>query len=262
MRNVIAALKIMLFILISILLIPVQLLVMAFDKGSNAYFLPQQWHKMLCAIFRIKIKCTGRPYTDEQTIYVSNHMSYLDILVLGTALRASFVSKKDVASWPILGFLSRLQQTAFISRSHVDARKEKNALDAMLTEEKSLIIFPEGTSTDGKTVIPFKSSLFSIAFRKKENNIKIQPITLALHNVEGRDVKIQDDYDLYSWHIDMITPLGKHLWRFLYSRGAEIHIYFHTPVDANEYSDRKILAKSCYKTVSNGLTNHRMNNHN
>ena len=88
----------------------------------------------------------------------------------------------------------------------------------------------------------------------------IQPITLALHSVEGHDIKMQEDYDLYAWHINMITPLGEHLWRFLCSKGAEIHVYFHTPVDAKEYSDRKILAKVCYETVSNGLANHKMNN--
>ena len=221
MRDILAVFKIVLFVLLSIILIPFQLLILAFDKGPPSYILPQQWHRMLCAIFRIKIKCIGKPHSEGQTIFVSNHMSYLDILVLGTVLRASFVSKNDVASWPVLGFLSKLQQTAFISRSHVDAGKEKRALDNMLDAGKSLIIFPEGTSTDGRTVIPFKSSLFAIALKEGlKDNIKVQPITMALHNVEGHDVKIQEDYDLYAWHINMITPLGEHLWRFFTFQGS------------------------------------------
>ncbi len=257
MRSIKAALRIMILVLVSLPIIPLQLLIMAIGKGPSAYILPQLWHKTLCFIFGIKIKYIGKPYTEEQTIFVSNHMSYLDIMVLGTALRASFVAKKDVASWPVFGFLSRLQQTAFISRSHVDARKEKYALDTMITDGKSLIIFPEGTSTDGREVIPFKSSLFSIALRKKQNNIKIQPITLVIHKVDKHEVITQDDYDLYAWHINMTTPLSEHLWHFARSKGAEIHIHFHTPVDSNGYSDRKILAKVCHEAVSNGLTNYK-----
>jgi len=262
MHNVIAALKIVLFALISLIVVPVQSLVLVFDKGPGSYIIPQQWHKALCFIFGIKIKYVGKPHTDGQTIFVSNHMSYLDILVLGTVLRASFVAKKDVASWPVFGFLSKLQQTAFISRSHVDARKEKNALDTMISDKKSLIIFPEGTSTDGREVIPFKSSLFSIALRNEQSNIMIQPITLAMHQVDKHEITKQDDHDLYAWHINMTTPLGEHLWRFARSKGAEIHIHFHTPVDANEYSDRKILAKLCHEAVSNGLENYKNQNKN
>jgi len=245
-----------LFTLISLVIVPSQLLILVFSKSSGAYILPQLWHKALCFVFGIKIKYIGKPHTDQQTIFVSNHLSYLDILVLGTTLRASYVAKKDVASWPVFGFLSKLQQTAFISRSHVDARKEKYALDTMIENKKSLIIFPEGTSTDGRIVIPFKSSLFSIALRKEQSNIMIQPVTLAMNRVNKHAVKTQDDHDLYAWHINMTTPLGEHLWRFARSKGAEIYIYFHAPVDSNEYSDRKILAKVCHEAVSNGLTNH------
>jgi 1-acyl-sn-glycerol-3-phosphate acyltransferase len=260
MHNIKATFKIALFAILCLLIVPPQLVILSVSKGPVSYILPQLWYKALCIIFGIKIKYIGKPHTDEQTIFVSNHMSYLDILVLGTVLRASFVAKKDVASWPVFGFLSKLQQTVFISRSHVDARKEKNALYAIIEDGKSLIIFPEGTSTDGRTVIPFKSSLFSIAVSKGPNNLKIQPITLALHSVNKHDVVRQDDYDLYSWHINMTTPLSEHLWRFARSKGAELHIYFHAPVDANEYTDRKILAKLCHKAVSNGLENYKNQN--
>ncbi len=258
MSTIKAILKLLLFAIVSIVIVTLQLIVLAFNNGPAAYIIPQQWHRILCFVFGIKIRITGEPYKNGQVIFVSNHISYLDILVLGTALRASFVAKKDIASWPVFGFLSKLQQTAFISRSHIDAKKEKHALDTMLASGKSLIIFPEGTSTDGREVIPFKSSLFAIALRNENNSdIFIQPITLAMQSVDKHDVVTQDDRDLYAWHINMTTPLAEHLWRFAKSRGAEIHLYFHTPVDANEYTDRKILAKTCHEAVSNGLVNHK-----
>lgn len=226
---------------------------MLFCKGNAAYILPWLWQKIVCSIFRITVRVNGTPYTDSQTIYMSNHVSYLDIPAIGSILRASFVAKKDVASWPVFGFLSKLQQTAFISRSREDVKKEKHALDSMLDDGKSLIIFPEGTSTDGREVRLFKSSLFSIAMKKNLRGIKVQPVTLRMETVNQKQIHTQDDRDLYSWHIDMDTPLDKHLWRFARNKGAVISLTFHPPLNASDFSDRKTLAKACYNTVSKGL---------
>tara|TARA_R110001592_G_scaffold16881_14_gene71713 strand:+ start:2359 stop:3048 length:690 start_codon:yes stop_codon:yes gene_type:complete len=226
---------------------------MLFCKENAAYILPWLWQKIVCSIFRITVRVNGTPYTDSQTIYMSNHVSYLDIPAIGSILRASFVAKKDVASWPVFGFLSKLQQTAFISRSREDVKKEKHALDSMLNDGKSLIIFPEGTSTDGREVRLFKSSLFSIAMKENLRGIKVQPVTLRMETVNQKQIHTQDDRDLYSWHIDMDTPLDKHLWRFARNKGAVISLTFHPPLNASDFSDRKTLAKACYNTVSKGL---------
>ncbi len=215
--------------------------------------MPFIWQKYVCTIFQIKVNIIGKPHTSKQTIYVGNHISYLDIPAIGSILRASFVAKKDVKSWPVFGFLSRLQQTAFISRDRKDAKIGKNALDTMLNDGKSLIIFPEGTSTDGREVRNFKSSLFSIAMKENIKNLYIQPITLKMEMANGKEIITQNDRDLYSWHIDMDMPLGEHLWRFAQSKGAVISVNFHDPVKAHDFADRKELAKACYNQVSNGL---------
>ncbi|MFP4098136.1 MAG: lysophospholipid acyltransferase family protein [Alphaproteobacteria bacterium] len=253
MNTLKATIKAILAIAFSLLLIPLQLLVLFATKSAPAYILPRIWHKGLCLIFGIKITHTGKPHTQSQTIYAFNHLSYLDIIVIGSTLRASFVSKDDVASWPAFGFLSTLQQTAFISRSREKARDAKNTLDTMLRENKSLIIFPEGTSTDGRDVHPFKSSIFSIAYNDNVSNIKIQPVTLIMQRIDGHEIKNQEDRDLYAWHIDMTTPLGEHLWRFLKSRGAQIHLHYHPPINVKDFSNRKTLAKICHEAVSKGL---------
>ncbi|MGN7439106.1 MAG: lysophospholipid acyltransferase family protein [Alcanivorax sp.] len=253
MRTAIAAFKFLLFTLLSLLVAPLQILTLMIHKGNGAYIIPWLWQKTVCKIFRIKVIVEGTPYTDSQTIYVSNHISYLDIPAVGRILRASFVAKKDVASWPVFGFLSKLQQTAFISRSREDAKKEKHALDNMLTDGKSLIIFPEGTSTDGREVLPFKSSLFSIAYREGLDDIMIQPFTISMSRVDNKDITTQEIRDIYSWHINMDTPLEKHLWRFAKSTGAEIKVTFHTEIRASDFSDRKTLAKTSHNAVSNGL---------
>ena len=253
MNSVIASLKLFLFAVICLIVVPIQLVVLALTKGNAAYCMPYLWQKTVCRIFNIQIIVSGVPYKDSQTIYFSNHISYLDIPVIGSILKASFVAKRDVESWPVFGFLSKLQQTAFISRDRKDIAKEKYALDTMLESGKSLIIFPEGTSTDGREVIPFKSSLFSIAMRDELRNIHVQPITLKMKLVNGRAIESQDDRDLYSWHINMDTPLGAHLWRFAKNKGAQISLEFHPVLKASDFSDRKTLAKACYNAVSNGL---------
>lgn len=249
MQTAKAALKFFLFFLLCAVVVPAQLLVLLFTRGNNSYIIPFLWQKGVCRIFSVKVIIHGQPHTASQTIFISNHLSYLDIPAIGSIFRASFVAKKDVESWPVFGFLSKLQQTAFISRNPSDARKEKYALDAMLDAGKSLIIFPEGTSTDGRSVIPFKSSLFAIAYKENLKNIRVQPITLSMQSVDGRPVKTQDDRDLYSWHLNMDTPLHEHLWRFAKSSGAVISLVFHPPLTPESAGDRKKMAQACYDAI-------------
>ncbi len=256
MRTFIAAIKMIAFVGLCLLIVPLQLVVMFFHKGRYAYILPHLWHKGACAIFRIRVQKTGSIYTNSQVLYMSNHLSYLDIPAISSILCfGSFVAKKDVASWPLFGFLSTLQQTAFISRSRGDAKKGVNALDTMLEDGKNLIIFPEGTSTDGQSVLDFKSSLFSIALREGLEELIIQPVTVEVLSANGHDLKTQDDRDLYAWHRDMddSIELHHHLWSFAKSSGAVLSITFHDIIHSKEFSDRKILAKTCHDAVSNGL---------
>ena len=253
MRTAVASFKFLIFTLLCLVVAPIQILILLIHKGNGAYIVPWLWQKTVCCIFRVKVVVEGKPYKDSQTIYVSNHISYLDIPAVGSILRASFVAKKDVASWPVFGFLSKLQQTAFISRSREDAKKEKYALDTMLMDGKNLIIFPEGTSTDGREVLPFKSSLFSIAYREGLDDIRIQPFTIRMARVDNKDVTTQDIRDIYSWHLNMDTPLEKHLWTFAKSKGATIKVIFHPEIKASDFSDRKTLAKTSHNAVSNGL---------
>jgi len=259
MRTIFATLKMLAFALTTLALIPMQLLVLQFTKGPVAYILPHYWGKAVCRIFNITVLVRKKPEKNHQCIFISNHLSYLDIPAISSIITASFVAKKDVASWPVFGFLSKLQQTAYISRDRADATKGKQTLETMLAERKSLIIFPEGTSTDGRDVRPFKSSLFSIALNNSADNLYIQPFTIKMETVDKRPIKTQQDRDIYAWHIDMDTPLAEHLWAFASSQGATISLTFHDAFPAKTHPDRKILAKHCHNTVSNGLQNKDIN---
>lgn len=241
------------FALLCCAIAPPQMFILFITKDKNSYFLPNLWEKCVCLIFRIKVITKGKPHTGKQVIYIGNHLSYLDIPVYGSVLKGSFVAKKDVESWPVFGFLSKLQQTAFISRSREDALEMSKALDNKLRTGKNLIIFPEGTSTDGKEIFPFKSSLFSILFKSDIKSAFVQPITIKMISTNKNEIKTQVDRDLYAWHINMDTPLHEHLWLFAKSKGAVIELNFHSAVDAHSIGDRKRLAKHCYDAVCSGL---------
>lgn len=242
-----------LFFLSCALAIPLQMLLMLFHRGRGAYILPHLWQGFICRIFGLTVIVEGTPVQDRQTVYVCNHVSYLDIPVIGSVLKAaSFIAKKEVAGWPVFGLLSKLQQTAFISRSRNDAQREKNALFNMLGEGKSLILFPEGTSTDGRDIAPFKSSLFSMTLDDSRQGLLIQPITLCVEQVDGRSTDQQAVRDRYAWYGDMTMP--PHLKEFTGLRGAVIRLIFHNPVDPKDFADRKMLADHCRAVVRAGLT--------
>lgn len=251
-----AFLKLFFFALNVVWIVCVQPLVMLVTKGRGAYVLPRLWHFLCCKVFGIKVRVVGQPAQNRQVMYMANHISYLDIPVLGSVIKGSFVAKQDVEGWALFGFLSKLQQTAFISRDRAAAKRAQADLDAMLTQGKDLIIFPEGTSTDGRDVFPFKSSLFSLVLGSKAQDLVVQPVTVSVVSADGRDLtpeSSQEDVDIYAWHLNMETELDEHLLAFAKTRGAEIEVRFHEPLEASAYTDRKLLAKDCHAAVKSGL---------
>lgn len=253
MRIVVALLKMFSFSLITLPMAIAQVIVLLFFNGQAIYILPKLWHKLICHVFCIKVNIIGNPEKNRQTFFVSNHISYLDIPVIGSILTGSFVAKEDVRTWPVFGFLARLQQTAFISRTRENASREKLLLANLIQDKRSLIVFPEGTSTEGISVLPFKSSLFAIAYDKDSPRFFVQPFTIRIISIDCKMPDTQADRDIYAWHINMDTPLGKHLWRFAMSKGAEISLIFHPLLDPMTFIDRKVLAKHCQETVSKAL---------
>ncbi len=243
-----ALLKASVFLVWSLILVPFQCVVLIAFPLKYTYILPCLWHKGICYLFGIKVLIEGTPTKNEKVIFVSNHLSYLDIPVIGSLLRASFVAKKEVANWPVFGFLSRLQQTAFIDRNPKTAATGTRAVASMLEQGKKVILFPEGTSSDGRQVCPFKSSIFSIALSgdAEKNEVLIQPFTVRQENVQN-----QQERDNYAWYGDMDMP--PHLWNFAKSTGATIRLIFHEPFYPGQFSNRKTLCTACYNAVEYGL---------
>lgn len=252
MARIRALWKFTVFFFWSALLIPPQMLILLFGRDKAAYILPSLWHRQICRVFGLEIEVINKPVRDRQVIYVSNHVSYLDIPVIASVLPVSFVAKADVESWPFFGLLAKLQQTAFISRARAAVGREKQTLASLLAAGKKLVIFPEGTSSDGSKALPFKSSLLGIALESGEDML-IQPFTIELAEIDDRPVTSQNDRDLYAWYGDM--TLMPHFWNFAKTKGAKVKLHFHAPIHVKEIQDRKLLAQTCHELVAGILAN-------
>lgn len=248
-----ASLKMLAFVLWSLVLVPPQMLVLVFHKGKHAYAIPFLWENGVRSIFQIRYSIEGVPLRGHQVFYMSNHLSYLDVPLLGSILKASFVAKSEVEKWPVFGFLSKLQQTEFIERRRTAIADETNKIAAKIASGRSLIIFPEGTSTSGYEVEPFKSSLFTLALGSGNEDIFVQPVTISLLEVNGKVPATKDERDIYAWPRDLDMEMPPHLFRFAKTSGARLTVTFHPPVRARDFTDRKVLAKTCHDSVSKGL---------
>jgi len=241
----------------SALLVPPQLLFLwrARRFGStDTYSVTKLWHRGVCALLGLRVQIDGVPLCASRTVYVSNHISHFDIPVLGSVLKGSFVAKDDMARWPIAGFMARLQQTVFISRDPRAGRAVTDNIAGQLRSGRSLILFPEGTTSDGSDVLPFKSSIFGILFAgdSEISATAVQPLTIRVLAVNGQPVCSQLDRDGYAFYGDM--QAGAHAWAFLRSKGATIELRFLSAITADAALDRKALALRAHAAVIAGLT--------
>lgn len=241
-----------LFILITIPVVISQSAVLFLTKTKGAYAIPFLWQNGVRRIFGIEMIIEGKPAHDDQVLFVGNHLSYLDIPLVGSVVKASFVARGDLSGWPVFGYLARLQQTIFISRKREDALAGRELLETSLTQGKSLIIFAEGTSSNGAQILPFKSSLFGLAYDNPTGkHLPVQPFTISLLEIDGKPVASDTQRDLYAWHSDMTLP--DHILAFAGRRGAKLKVTFHPPLDSDAFKNRKDLCRAAEQLVRNGL---------
>ncbi len=207
------------------------------------------FHGIMCRIIGLRVQFKGEVTKHKPTLFLSNHVSYLDIFALGQNLPGWFVAKSEIGSWPVINKLARLQNTIFIERKASKARQHINILSKHLQAGTNLILFPEGTSTNGAEVKPFKSSLLAAA---SAENIMIQPVTIVYTRYAGEGMN-QATRDNFAWYADM--PFGSHFVRVLGLKRLDAIVQFHQPVQLSDFSDRKACAEHCTDVVSKSLEN-------
>lgn len=202
--------------------------------------------RMAFVILGIRFSTRGALMKQHGAV-VANHASWLDIFTLNARKRIYFVSKSEVAGWPGIGWLARATGTVFINRDKREARAQKELFEARLDAGHKLLFFPEGTSTDGIRVLPFKSTLFAAFFTEHlRETIWVQPVTVIYHAPQGEDPRF------YGWWGEM--GFGEHLLKVL-ARGKQgrVEVIYHPPVRVADFDSRKALAKYCEDVVRGGM---------
>jgi 1-acyl-sn-glycerol-3-phosphate acyltransferase len=231
-------------------LMPVQLLAVSLHWPLRKS-LPLWYHRRTCRILGIRIEKRGRPSHRHPTLFVANHVSYLDIEVLGALLRASFVAKAEVATWPFFAWLAKLQETVFVERRVHRAGQHRDEMARRLEAGDDLILFPEGTSGDGNGILAFKSALFSVAERRPHGKpLTVQPVSISYTRLDGLPLG-RYLRPFFAWYGDM--ELGPHLWHAIGLGQVTVVVEFHEPVTIEQFGSRKALSDYCYKVVSRGV---------
>jgi len=178
---------------------------------------------------------------------VSNHASWLDIFALNARKRIYFVSKSEVAGWPGIGLLAKITGTVFIARDPKQAKVQQAIFEERLLAGHKLLFFPEGTSTDGMRVLPFKSTLFQAFFTPDlQHEMHIQPVTVLYSAPKGEDARF------YGWWGDM--DFGSHLVKlFAAPRHGSVKIVYHQSVKVDEFDNRKDLTAHLEQVVRGGM---------
>lgn len=244
------------FVLSALLLMPVQAVGLKFNL-PYAKKLPNRYHKYLCWLIGIKVVVRGKPH-DGPCLIAANHTSWLDIPILGSLEPSSFVAKSEVAGWPFFGWLAKLQNTVFVERERRTRTAEKrNEIHSRISGGDTLILFPEGTSSDGNRVLPFKSALMSVAQLSivnsdadREDDLLVQPVSVAYMRLCGLPMG-RRFRPFFAWYGDM--ELFPHLWEAFTLGPIEINVEYHKPVTIREVGNRKALAAYCEDRCRAGL---------
>jgi len=248
-RNIIAIIKFTAFLSLIIII----LLVSPFT-----YFLSIKIHRKLlvffslCTCFILRIKVGGRKlksFNGEGLFLVSNHCSYLDIPVIGKKILVRFTPKSEIKSWPILGWLTNVSMPVYIERKGNKALEQKEKIENVIKSGDNIMIFPEGTTNNGREVKDFKSSLFSVVIG---SDIKLQPIAITYKGFNGIPIN-ESNIDKIAWHGDM--TLMPHLWDIMKSNGIKAEIEYLKQINAKDFNDRKLLAKTCGNAIRKAVKN-------
>ena len=190
-------------------------------------------------------------------VFVSNHSSWLDIPTLGGLLDACFVSKAEVGRWPGIGIVAALGRTVFVSRRPGNIGRERDEMRARLANGDNLLLFPEGTSSDGSRVLPFRSAFFSIVEESEGWQAPlVQPVSIVYDRLgwlpAGRAAR-----PMFAWYGGM--DLAPHFWRLAQQRGLRATVVFHAPLDSAQFPSRKALAQAAWTSIAEGAAALRQN---
>lgn len=234
------------FFALTLPLMPVQAVLLRLSRPHARRF-PNWYHRQVCRILGIRIEIDGEVARDRPVLLVANHTSWLDIPVLSAVAPVSFVAKKEVGGWPFVSSLARLQRSVFVDRARRTAVGEAaGEILARLAQGDAIVLFAEGTSSDGNRVLPFMTSLFAAARPSPKAggplapDAVVQTLSLVYTRLHGIPLG-RSDRPLVGWYGDM--EMRSHAWRLLKSGPLDVRIRIGAPAPLSSFADRKDLAR-------------------
>lgn len=192
----------------------------------------------------VHVKRVGEPSDSRPLLVVSNHLSYLDIWILGSVMDCRFVPKKEIAHWPVVGWICKMSGAVFLDRSAHKIREATQAISAVLETGEVVAVFPEATTGDGKRLLPFKPALFEAA-----KGAAIQPVAIAYRKIRGLPIDY-GQWPLIAWYGDMV--LLPHLWHVLSLGRIDVEVHFLPPLSSVRV-DRKELVHQAHSAIEQAL---------
>ncbi|MGB3722836.1 MAG: lysophospholipid acyltransferase family protein [Pacificimonas sp.] len=212
-------------------------------------WLPKPFHRLMCWACGVTVKAHGRRATGT-VLYVANHVSWVDIMALGSLLRARFVAKSELGEGGALGFFCDQQRTIYIDRGKArDAGAQANILVDALRAGDSLILFPEGTTSDGRRPLPFKSSLLNGLTDGTLERVRVQPVSVAFTRVRSMPA-FRGRFPQLAWVGDY--DIGESVMQILRLRSVRMDIVFHEPLAPEDFGNRKTLTAELQRIVDGG----------
>ncbi len=210
--------------------------------------LPRLLSRAVTFLVGLRVTVEGAP-AEGPVLFVANHISWLDIPLLGGCTRAAFIAKKEIEGWGGMGVMARRYRSVFVDRArrHASAAQRDEILERLKAGD-SLVLFAEGTSTDGTRVAPFKSALFAVA--QALPDLRVQPVSIAYTHINGIPVT-RAWRPVLGWFGDMELP--GHVWRVLSLGRIRAVVRFHPPLTMRAAGSRKALATRCRAAVAAGL---------
>ncbi len=230
-------------------LMPVQaILLRVSDRAARRF--PHWYHRQVCRLLGVKLNIEGSVAKGAPVLLVCNHTSWLDIPVLSALAPVSFVAKLEVGSWPFVSALARLQRSVFVDRTRrLAAGDAANAITMRLQQGDTIVLFPEGTSSDGNRVLPFKTSLFGAvagATVPAAEQVVVQTAAVVYTHMHGVPVT-RAERPRIGWYGDM--EMTSHAWGVLKSGAITVTIKVGPPVPLTDFKDRKDLALQSERAI-------------
>ena len=225
---------------------PIQFLLILV-KSNLRFFLPLIFHKFLLKILGIRLSIKGRPSERKPLILIGNHCSYLDIIILGSVLPVCFVAKSEIKGWFLFGTLASLQNSIFIDRRNFKALDSLKKISKNLSSNFAIIIFPEGTTNNGKRVLKFRASLFKIF--EDDPTLGLQNFSLCYTHINSMPLDNRMRPNI-AWYGEM--SLITHLKRLLHYSSIGAKLQFHPTIVPHGVT-RKIISEESREQVIKGI---------